>query len=132
MVVVVLVAKGLRQVHAWIEGTFIVNELVLLDERSREERVGFGLALNGVGLRDGQGAWSGERSLQFVEEVGAHDLVVELGGPFTVEGEPLNFAADFAATGLVPVRFGTGTAEIHDVIPRFQFVGEFSQMIPQG
>ena len=51
-----------------------------------------------------------------MEEIGSHDVVVEFGGVFAVEGEPLDFAADFAASRLVPVIPGAGAAEFHDII----------------
>lgn len=92
---IAVVAKGVRQVREWIEGSFGVNELVLFDERSREGRVRFVFVLNGVGLIDGNGTRCGEGFLQFIEEVGSHDLVGELDGAFAFEGEPFDFKADF-------------------------------------
>ena len=131
LVGIALVTEGVREVRAWIEGTFRVHELVLFDQRTREERVGLDLASNGVRLADGDGTRRGQRTLQFVEEIGAHDLVVELHGSLAVQREPLDFAAGFATSSLVPVIFGAGTAEFHDMVASIQFIGELPQMITQ-
>ena len=62
-----------------------------------------------------------------LQEVGLHELVVELRGPLAVQREPLDFATDFAVGGLVPIIIGIGTAEFHD---RYDRQGPTSWLIP--
>ena len=48
-----------------------------------------------------------ERLLDLVEEVLAHDVVVELLSSTDIESESSDFASDFAVQGFVAVIFGT-------------------------
>ena len=61
-----------------------------------------------IGVHDVDIASFIERLLDLVEEVLAHDVVVELLGSTDIEGESSDFAADFALQGFVAVIFGTG------------------------
>ena len=92
----------------------------------------FGLALDGVGLGDTCGAGFGQGGVQFVQDVLAQHLVIELRGALAVEREPSHFADGLAGPGLVAVILRARRAELHDAIAVPQFIFEFAQVLAQG
>ena len=71
------------------------------------------------------------RVLDFVENVLAHDVIVQLGFTLTAETEPAHLALDFAILGLVAVILGTSRDEFGDVVVCFQFAGELTEVVSQ-
>ena len=49
-----------------------------------------------------------------------------------LEGESAYLAFDFSVFGFVPIILGARGSELDDMISRFEFTGEFSEMISQG
>ena len=92
----------------------------------------FGLALDGVGLGDACGAGFGQGGVQFVQDVLAQHLVIELRGALAVEREPSHFADGLAGPGLVAVILGSRRAELHDAVAVPQLIFEFAQVLAQG
>lgn len=74
-----------------------------------------------------------ERTLQSVQEVLTHHLVIERGRPLAVLGKPLDLATNFAgAVGGVAVVLRSNRTELDDMFAGVQFVGELAQMVTQG
>ena len=78
--------------------------------------IGFGLALNGVRLRDAGGAGFSKRSMQFGQDILAQDLVIELSRSLAVEREPSHFADCLVTLSSVTVILGTRRAELDNGI----------------
>ena len=69
---------------------------------------GGGVSPEEIGVDDVDIASFIERLLDLIQEVLAHDVVVQLLSATDIKGESSDFAADFAVQGFVPVIFGTG------------------------
>jgi len=67
----------------------------------------------------------------FVDDIGFEEFKVQLFLPSRVEGETEYLAFDFAVFGSVPVNLETSSSKFNDVIAKFEFVGEFSEMISE-
>ena len=96
------------------------------------EGIGFGLALNGVRLRDMAGAGFSQRSMQFSQDILLQDLVIELSRSLAVEREPSHFEDHLVMLGGVTVVLGTRRAELDNGITLPQFVFELAQVLTQG
>ena len=84
-----------------------------------------------VWVDDGDVAAFIERLCDFVEEVLSHDIIVELPGTSNVEREASDFAADFALLCFVAVIFGSSGSEFGDVISIIEFIGHFTEIVPE-
>ena len=70
--------------------------------------------------------------LQLVQQVGPHDLVVELRQPaYIVEGETPHLAADFAILGDIYVFIRTRRGEVDDMIAIIQLVRHLTEVVPE-
>ena len=66
-----------------------------------------------------------------IQDVLAHDVIIQLRFAFAVETEPPDFAFDFAFVCGVAIILGTARHEFHDVIILFQFTGKVAEVIAQ-
>ena len=127
-----LVAVGIALSRLGIHHTFAAHQTVIFVGGSGVQGVVFGLALGGVGLGDACGAGFGQGSVQFVQDVLAQHLVIELRGALAVEREPSHFGDGLAGPGLVAVILGPRRAELHDAVAVPQLIFEFAQVLAQG
>ena len=114
-----------------INDSLVVHQLVTLVVWEGEEFVGFGVSNDLVGFDDLGLARLFLRLLDFLENVLAHDVIVQLGFALAVKTEPAHLALDFPVLGLVAVILGTSRHEFGDVIVRFQFTGELTEVVSQ-
>ena len=114
-----------------VNDSLVVHQLVTLVVREGEELVGLGVSDDLVGFDDSGLARFFLRVLDFVENVLAHDVIVQLGFALAVGTEPAHLALDFAILGLVAIIFGTSRHEFGDVIVRFQFACELAEVVSQ-
>ena len=114
-----------------INDSLVVHQLVTLVVWEGEELVGFGVSDDLVSFDDLGLARLFLRLLDFIENVLTHDVVVQLGFALAVETEPAHLALDFAILGLVAVILGASRHEFGDVIVRFQFTGELTEVVSQ-
>ena len=126
-----LISVGIGLESGGVDDSLVVHQLVTLVVREGEELVGLGVSDDLVGFDDLGLARLVLRVLDFVENVLAHDVIVELGFALAVETEPAHLALDFAILGLVAVILGTSRDEFGDVIVRFQFTGELTEVVSQ-
>ena len=126
-----LISVGIGLESGGVNDSLVVDQLVTLVVREGEELVGFGVSDDLVGFDDLGLARLVLRVLDFVENVLAHDVIVELGFTLAVETEPTHLALDFALLGLVTVILGTSRDEFGDVVVRFQFTGELTEVVSQ-
>ena len=68
----------------------------------------------------------------FVDDVFFQQIKVQLFLSTRIEGEPAYLAFDFSIFGSVPIILWARGSKLDDVIPCFEFAGEFSEMISQG
>ena len=68
----------------------------------------------------------------FVDDVGLEKVKVQLTLSSRVEGEFAYLTLHFPDFGSVPIILGTGRSKLHDVVPGFQFAGEFAEIIAGG
>ena len=61
----------------------------------------------------------------FIEDIGFVEIKVQVGLPLRVKGETADLAFDFFVLGSVPVILGASGGKFDNVIPGFEFVGEF-------
>ena len=127
-----LVAVQIALSRLGIHHTFAAHQTVIFVGGSGVQGVVFGLVLDGVGLGDACGAGFGQGGVQFVQDVLAQHLVIELRGALAVEREPSHFADDLAGPGLVAVILGPRRAELHDAVILPQLIFEFAQVLAQG
>ena len=81
---------------------------------------------------DWNGTWFVEWIGDFVDDILFEEFKVQLFLPAGVEGEPKYLAFDFPIFGSVTVILGASGSKLDDVIARFQFTGEFAEMIARG
>ena len=74
-----------------------------------------GISFKLVGVLDGYGSVC--RVLQLRQNVLFHRLIIEHLSAADVQGEPTDFALEFAPGGLVPIIFGTPGDKFDDVLP---------------
>ena len=126
-----LVSVGIGLESDRINDSLVVHQLVTLVVLEGEEIVGFGVSNDLVGFDDLGLARLFLRLLDFIENVLAHDVIVQLGFALAVETEPTDLALDFAVLGLVAVILGASRHEFCDVIVRFQFTGKLTEVVSQ-
>ena len=80
----------------------------------------------------GDDSWFVQGDGDFIDDVGLEKVKVQLVLSTYVEGEPAYLAFDFPLMGLVPVILGASGSEFDDVVPGFQFTGEFTEIIAGG
>ena len=126
-----MVSVGIGLESDGINDSLVVHQLVTLVVGEGEEIVGFGVSDDLVGFDDLGLARLFLRLLDFVEDVLAHDLVIQLGFALAVETEPTDLALDFAVLGLVAVILRPSRHKFCDVIVDFQFTGELAEVVSQ-
>ena len=126
-----LISIGIGLESDRIDDSLVVYQLVTLVVWEGEEIVGFGVSNDLVGFDDLGLARLFLRLLDFLENVPTHDIIVQLGFALAVETEPTDPALDFTILGLVPVILGASRHEFGDVIVRFQFTGELTEVVSQ-
>ena len=114
-----------------INDSLVVHQLVTLVVGEGEDNVGFGVSDDLMGFDDLGLARLFLRLLDFVEDVLAHDLVIQLGFALAVETEPTDLALDFAVLGFVAVILRTSRHDFCDVVISFQFTGELAEVVSQ-
>ena len=127
-----LVAVGIALSRLGIHHTFAAHQTVIFVDGSGVQGVVFGLALDGVRMGDACGAGFGQGGVQFVQDVLAQHLVIELRIALAVEREPSHFADGLAGPGLVAIILGSRRAELHDAVAMPQLIFEFAQVLAQG
>ena len=68
----------------------------------------------------------------FVDDVGFEKVKVQLTLSSRVESESAYLTLHFPVFGSVPIILGTGRSKLDDVVPGFQFTGEFTEIIAGG
>ena len=126
-----LVTVGIGLESDGIDDSLVVHQLITLVVWKGEEIVGFGVSDDLVGFDDLGLTRLSLGLLDFVEDVLAHDLVIQLGFALAVETEPTDLALDFAVLGLVAVILGASRHEFCDVVVGFQFTGELAEVVSQ-
>ena len=126
-----LISVGIGFESGRVNDSLVVHQLVTLVVWEGEELVGFGVSDDLVGFDDLGLARFFLRVLDFVENVLAHDVIVQLGFALAVETEHAYLALDFPVLGLVAVILGTSRHEFGDVFVRFQFAGELAEVVSQ-
>ena len=126
-----LISVGIGLESDSINDSLVVHQLVTLVVWEGEEFVGFGVSNDLVGFDDLGLARLFLRLLDFLENVLAHDVIVQLGFALAVKTEPAHLALDFPVLGLVAVILGTSRHEFGDVIVRFQFTGKLTEVVSQ-
>ena len=126
-----LISVGIGLESGRVNDSLVVHQLVTLVVWEGEELVGFGVSDDLVSFDDLGLARFFLRMLDFVENVLAHDVIVQLGFALAVETEPAYLALDFPILGLVAVILGTSRHEFGDVVVRFQFAGELTEVVSQ-
>ena len=127
-----LVAIGITLGRLGVQHAFATHQAVVFVARPCMKGVGFGLALNGVGLRDASGTWLRQRNVQLVQDIRTQDLVIELSRSLAVEREPSYFADHLVALGLVSIVLRSSRAELHDGIALPQFVFKLTKILHQS
>ena len=69
--------------------------------------------------------------LDFVQDVLAHDVIIQLALAFTVQTESTNFTFHVTLVGLVAIILGSTRHEFFNVVVGVQFAREFAEVIPQ-
>ena len=126
-----LISVGIGLESGRINDSLVVHQLVTLVVWEGEELVGLGVSNDLVGFDDLGLARFFLRVLDFVENVLVHDVIVQLGFALAVKTEPAHLALDFTILGLVTVILGTSRHEFGDVVVRFQFAGELTEVVSQ-
>ena len=126
-----LVSVGIGLESDGINDSLVVHRLVTLVVGEGEEIVGFGVSEDLVGFDDLGMARLFLRLMDFVEDVLAHVLVIQLGFALAVETEPTDLVLDFAVLGFVAVILRPSRHEFCDVIVGFQFTGELTEVVSQ-
>ena len=129
-----ILASCLESVRVGLESTvfndsLVVHQLVTLVVWKGEEIIGFGVSDDLMRFDDLSLARFLLRLLNFVKNILAHDVVIQLALAFTDETEAANLALDFALFGLVPIILGTFRHKFHDVIVSIQFAGKLSEIV---
>ena len=95
---------------------------------------GFGVSISSilVGIVYGDDSWFFEGCSDFVDDVGFEKVKVQLGLPRRVEDEATYLAFRFSVLCFVAVIIGASGSNLDDVIPGFQFAGEFAEIITRG
>ena len=101
--------------------SLVVHQLVPFVIGEDVQLIGFGVPDNLVCFDDLGLTRVLLRLLDFVQDVLAHDVVIQLTLAFTVQTEASDFAFDFAFLGLVAIILGTPRHEFHDVVVIIQF-----------
>ena len=130
-----LVAVRIALSRLGIHHTFAAHQTVIFVGGSGVQGVVFGLALDGVGLSDlgdACGARFGQGSVQFIQDVLAQHLVIELRSALAVEREHSHFADGFAGPGLVAVILGPRQTELHNAVAVPQLIFEIAQVLAHG
>ena len=78
------------------------------------------------------GTWFVAWIRDFVDDVLFEKFKVQLFLSAGVEGEPAYLAFDFAILGSVSVILGASGSKLDNVVARFEFTGEFTEMIARG
>ena len=78
------------------------------------------------------GWWFVQGDSDFMDDVGLEKVKVQLALSACIEGKPPYLAFDFALVSSVSVILGASVSELNDVIVRFQFPGEFTEIITGG
>ena len=115
-----------------IDDSLVVHQLVTLVVWIGVEIVGFGVTHDLIRFDDLGLARFLLRLLDFVEDVLAHEVIIQLGFALAVEPEAPHFAFDFPLLGFVAIILGTARHEFFDVIGSIQFAGKLSKVISQG
>ena len=90
-----------------IDDSLVVHQLVTLVVGIGVEIVGFGVTHDLIRFDDLGLVRFLLRLLDFVEDVLAHDVIIQLDFALTIEPETTDFAFDFALLGFVPIILGT-------------------------
>ena len=131
-----VLASGLTSIGIGLESddiddSLVVHQLVTLVVWKGEETVGFGVSDDLVRFDDLALARLFLRLLDFVEDVLAHDLVIQLGSALAVETEPTDLALEFAILGLVAIILRPSRHEFYDVVLGFKITGELAEVVFQ-
>ena len=95
------------------------------------ELIGFRIPHDLVGFVDWGLARFLEGLLDFIEDVLAHDAVIQLRFAFAVEAKTSHFAFDLSLVGFIPIILGTTRHEFDNVVVVGQFTGKIAEVIPQ-
>ena len=85
-----------------------------------------------MGVVLGDDSWFIHGKGDFIHDVALEKVKVQLVLSTCIEGETAYLAFDFALVGSIAVILGASVSELDNVIVRFQFAGEFAEIIPCG
>ena len=119
--------KGVRFDHS-----FVKDHSVSLGFFDRFQSFGVGFSFDLVGIVYRDDSEFVQRYSDFIDDVGFKKVKVQLTLSSRVEGESAYLTLHFPLFGLVPVILGTGRSKLDDVVPGFQFTGEFAEVIAGG
>ena len=69
--------------------------------------------------------------MKFIDDIGFHDVVIQLVFAFAVETEPPHLAFHETKFGLVPIIFGAARYKLYNVILVVQFTRKVAEVITQ-
>ena len=123
------------RVYPWgvgIDHALFEDHSVSLGFFDRFRGFGVGISFDLVGIVYGDDSWFVEGCSDFVDDVGFEKVKVQLGLYSRVEGESAYLTLHFSVLGFVAVILGASGSKLDDVVPEFQFAGEFANIITLG
>ena len=110
-----MVAIGVGLEGAGIQDSFVIHQLVPFVLWKREQFIGVRNPNNVVGVNHLCLSWLEEGVLDFVEDILAHDVIVELRVSFTVESEASDLAFHLFLIRSITIILGSSADEFFDV-----------------
>ena len=114
-----------------IQDSLVVDHLVPFVLWVRVDGIVLGFPDDVMSFGDLGLTWLEEGLLKLIDDIGFHDVVVELGFAFAVKAESPHLAFHETKFGLVPIVLGTRRHEFTNVILLMQFTGKVPEVIPQ-
>ena len=115
----------------WIHDSLVIHQLVTFVIGEGVELIGFRIPDNVMCFDDLGLTRFLEWLLDFVQDVLAHDAVIQLGFPFAVKVESPDFAFDLSLLGLVAIILGTFRYKFDNVVVIIQFTRKLPKVIAQ-
>ena len=126
-----LVSVGVGLEGLGIDDSLVVHQLVTFVIGEGIQLVVFWVPDNVVAFDDLGLPRVPLRFIDFLEDVLAHDTVIQLGFAFAVETKTPHFAFYVTMVGLVAVILGTTRHEFFNVVVGIQFTGKLAEVIAQ-
>ena len=123
------ISVGKRFESVRVNDTFVEDESVAFGTWDDSEMLGGWVSPEEIRVDHIDVASFVERVCDLIDQVLAHDIIVELLRSADVEGEPSHFAANLSVLGFVPVIFGASRSEFRDEVVIIEFVRHVPQVI---